>query len=183
MNPLTRLLRFGRRWAQNLAYFLHRIRLRIANDVAINSQRDSRIRMSHLSFRDCRIRSYIHQQPSMAMPKRVHTSAFNLELVEDRPKAVHDNFVRCIGSPFATEEERTLEIRSPRRYISQILTCQKSSNSAQVSLISTHRAGWTDARTLASSAESATIVRTGGDHRFEEEHCGRARNEPMRRDP
>jgi hypothetical protein len=49
------------------------------------------------------------------MPKRVHASAFNLELVEDRPKAVLDNFVCCIGSPVAIEEEKALGIRSPRR--------------------------------------------------------------------
>jgi hypothetical protein len=36
--------------AQNLAYLVHRITLRIVNDVAINSQHDSRIRMSHLRF-------------------------------------------------------------------------------------------------------------------------------------
>src|SRR5450631_3496494 len=51
------------------------------------------------------------------MPKRVHASAFNLELVEDRPKAVLDNFVCCIGSPVAIEEEKALVIRSPLRQI------------------------------------------------------------------
>jgi len=51
------------------------------------------------------------------MPKRVHASAFDLELVEDRPKAVLDNFIRCIGSPVAIEEEKALGIRSPRRQI------------------------------------------------------------------
>jgi hypothetical protein len=85
--------------------------------VAINPQSDSRIRMSHLSFRDSRIRSYVHQQTRVAMPKRVHASAFNLELVEDRPKAILDNFVRCIGSPVAIKKEKALGIRWPRRQI------------------------------------------------------------------
>ncbi len=48
------------------------------------------------------------------MPKRVHASAFDLQLVQDRPKSVLDNFVRCIGSPVAIEEEKALGIRSPR---------------------------------------------------------------------
>src|SRR5882762_1651797 len=51
------------------------------------------------------------------MPKRVHASAFDLELVEDRPKTVLDNFIRCMGSPVAIEEEKALGIRSPRRQI------------------------------------------------------------------
>src|SRR5689334_3243381 len=57
------------------------------------------------------------------------------------------------------------------------LDFQRDSDSALDSVISTHRAGRTDARTLASSAESATIVQAGKDHGFAEECCGRARNE------
>ena len=57
------------------------------------------------------------------MPKRVHASAFNLELVENRPKAVLDNFVRCIGSPVAIEEEKPSGFgRHVARYSFSIVT-------------------------------------------------------------
>ena len=47
-------------WPQEFAYFVHCVPLRVADDVPIDSQRDSRIRVSHLLFRDHRIRSYFH---------------------------------------------------------------------------------------------------------------------------
>jgi hypothetical protein len=47
-------------WTKNLAHFVHCIALRIADHMTINPQRDSRIRVPHLRFRDRRIRSYVH---------------------------------------------------------------------------------------------------------------------------
>src|SRR5713226_3297375 len=114
LNVLTRFLQFGRSWAQNFANFVHCITLRVANDVRVRLQRDPCIRVSHLLFRDSRICSYVHQQTRVTMPKCVHASAFDLELVEDRPEAVLDNFVRCVRSPVAIEEEKPLWIRLPR---------------------------------------------------------------------
>ena len=78
--------------------------------MAVNSQRDSRIRVPHLIFRDGRIRSNVHQQTRVAMPESVHAGAFDLELVEDRPEAVFNNFVRRIRPPVAIEEKKTLGI-------------------------------------------------------------------------
>jgi ribosomal protein S3AE len=84
-------------WPQEFSHLVHCISLRIANYVTVDSQRDSRIRVSHLFFRDRRIRSYFHQQTRMAMPECVHSRAFDSELVEYGPKAVFDNLVRGIG--------------------------------------------------------------------------------------
>ena len=43
---------------QRFAHLVHCIPLRIADQVTVDSQRDSRIRVPHLLFRERRIRSY-----------------------------------------------------------------------------------------------------------------------------
>src|SRR5713101_7192322 len=45
LNPLPRNTLFGRTWAQYLRHFFNRITLRFADDVRIDLQRDTRVRM------------------------------------------------------------------------------------------------------------------------------------------
>jgi hypothetical protein len=47
-------------WAQNFTNFVHCLALRITDDMAVDSQRNTRVRMSHLCLRNGRICAYIH---------------------------------------------------------------------------------------------------------------------------
>jgi len=58
-------------WPQQLAHLVHCISLRITDHMTVDSQRNSRIRVSHLLFRDRRIRSYFYEQTRVAMPEWV----------------------------------------------------------------------------------------------------------------
>src|ERR1700723_884034 len=62
---------------QNLSHFVDRVTLGIADYMAINSERDSRIRVPHLILRDSRICSHVHQQGSVSVPKSVHPAPWN----------------------------------------------------------------------------------------------------------
>jgi hypothetical protein len=50
LNPLTCTLQVGRIWAQNFSYFFDCDPLRITDDVAINGERNSGIRVAKLSL-------------------------------------------------------------------------------------------------------------------------------------
>jgi ribosomal protein S3AE len=116
-------------WPQELADFVHCVSLRIADHVPVDSQRDSRIRVSHLRFRDRRIRSYFHQQTRVAMSECVHSRAFDSKLVENGPKAVFDNLVRGVRPSIPVQEQKGCGIRFPCR---QILVQQRAKRASDI---------------------------------------------------
>ena len=73
--------------------------------------------MPHLIFRHGRIRPYVHQQARVTMPERVHARAWILSLSSTGQRPVLNDFVGCIRSPVAIEEEKPLGICFPRRQI------------------------------------------------------------------
>ena len=85
LNQFTREHRFGATWGQKVRHPLYCATLRIADDVAINSQRDPGIGMTQLSLGYGWRRAGFQKQTRMHVTKCMQAAFWNVQFFEQWP--------------------------------------------------------------------------------------------------